>query len=512
MSKEAAVELAIKSLATLGAQNPLAGLLAGEAQKNVFENARLEIKKHGTEIVLPSYPVQMTIPQAIVALQRKMADEETEISVHEEVNAFPLEGAYAFMLALKEKYGWANPQARQTFFGPKPPTTVNVEIDYGVNEQVIWGDFNLPGVEGFLSTGATEDKDDNPIFVIGGKVKKKYQDSVKEIALLTRKIAHDKSIYRGKAIQLVTDDDGDVDHSDAPRFLDLSKVNPNELTFSDTVMREIETSLFTPVEHTDACREHKIPLKRGVLLEGPFGTGKTLTAFVTAQKARANGWTFVLVDRVSGLDAALSFARRYQPAVVFAEDIDRAVSGDTRTVEIDDILNTIDGIQSKGTEVITILTSNDVKQINRAMVRPGRLDSIISVTPPDAKAVEKLIRIYSQGLLDDTDDLTSAGRELDGQIPAVIREVVERSKLYAISRAGSGDIKVTCDDLVASARGMKAHLDLLNGKKKEELSLNEQLGQSMTKVIQSAVKGNGLYEVVERIKDDSEAVRTKLQC
>jgi SpoVK/Ycf46/Vps4 family AAA+-type ATPase len=76
---------------------------------------------------------------------------------------------------------------------------------------------------------------------------------------------------------------------------------------------------------------HKVPLKRGVLLEGPYGTGKTLTAFVTAKKCVENGWTFIMLDRVAALKEALTFARMYAPAVVFAEDIDRSVEGE-RTV------------------------------------------------------------------------------------------------------------------------------------------------------------------------------------
>src|SRR5262249_9702485 len=112
---------------------------------------------------------------------------------------------------------------------------------------------------------------------------------------------------------------------------------------------------------------------------------KTLTAYVTAKKSSSNNWTFIYLDRVAGLHEAFRFAKQYAPSVIFAEDIDRAVNGDDRTTDIDDVLNTIDGIESKGGEIITILTTNHVDQINRAMLRPGRLDAVISIQAPDAE-------------------------------------------------------------------------------------------------------------------------------
>jgi transitional endoplasmic reticulum ATPase len=62
-------------------------------------------------------------------------------------------------------------------------------------------------------------------------------------------------------------------------------------------------------------------------------------------------------------------------------------------------LNEIDGVESKGKELITILTSNHAENINQAMLRPGRLDAVLSIQAPDAFAAEKLIRLYARGLI-----------------------------------------------------------------------------------------------------------------
>jgi transitional endoplasmic reticulum ATPase len=408
-----------------------------------------------------------------------------EIAVHEEVDAFPLDGAYAFMQVLRAKYGWADAMPTPGFFGPNPPVTVNLEVGVNKSVQVIWGGFAIPGIQGQLQTSATEKDGGKRVFCISGKIKKKHQAEIAEIAQATRDYVKTQSVYKGQAILLKTDEDGDFDYDIPPSFLDLSKVNESELIFAKDTQDQIETSLFVPIEKTELCRKFQIPLKRTVLLEGKFGTGKTLTAYVTAKKAERHGWTFIYLDRVTALKDAVAFARQYAPSVIFAEDLDRVVSGG-RTVEVDDILNNVDGIESKNCEVIGIFTTNDVKAIDKAMMRPGRLDAVITVNPPDAAAAERLMRQYSRGLIGTREDLTKAGLEVAGQIPAVIREVVERAKLFALKRFEGSENKITLtgDHLVLAAKSMKLHLKLMQPTDDEEVKTPEyKLGVALSNIV-----------------------------
>lgn len=441
-------------------------LTAGKAAnpvdvRNAFDNIDVGLERRGKKIILPNDPTDMSPDAAIKILERLKAQDQTQVRVHEEVECFPLEGAWALMQALKNIYGWISPQPTPGFFGPTPPNMVGLEVAPGQFVQVVWGDMGLPGVEGHISTGATE-KDGMPRFVIGGVVKQKFMAQVRAIAEETRRIAKDNSIYKGKSVRMATDDDGDVNWSQGLKFLDVSKVNEDELVHPDATMEQVEVNLFTPIEKTEMCRKYKIPLSRKILFEGPYGTGKTITAYVAAKKAVANGWTFIYLDRVAGIKDALLFAKQYAPAVVFAEDIDRIMDGE-RDSDTDDVLNTIDGVDTKGYEILTIFTTNEINKIHQAMLRPGRLDAVISVRAPDQKAAEKLIRVYARELLPDTTSITGAASELAGQIPAVIREAVERSKLYAVGRGARGkSLVITEQDLIRSTQGMKMHLDLLN--------------------------------------------------
>jgi AAA family ATPase len=103
---------------------------------------------------------------------------------------------------------------------------------------------------------------------------------------------------------------------------------------------------------------------------------------------------------------------------------------------------------------MVVMTSNKAYEINQAMIRPGRIDAILHIGPPDAGAVQRLLRAYGRKLIRPDEDLTEAGDILSGRIPAVIREVVERSKLYAISRAPGAEFFDRCD-IVRSAKGWR---------------------------------------------------------
>jgi SpoVK/Ycf46/Vps4 family AAA+-type ATPase len=418
------------------------------------------VVREGKQIVIPEGMSYALAREWLVKIE---TDEETKVGILEDIEAFPLEGAYALRLALDEVFGFFQMETVKTMFGERPPFMISMATGVNETEQVPWGRITIPGVAGFIESGLTMSHG-RVIYRISGETKKKHAEQFKQLGQTVRRLVKEKSVYRGKAFQIdfkSVDDESFNPMNDGPRFMDTSKVDPEKLVFPDKVQRVVQDSVYTPIEFTDECRKHAIPLKRGVLLEGPYGTGKTLCANVTAKKSVENGWTFIYLTDVTQLKEALVFARAYQPAVVFAEDIDRVVTGD-RSKKMDEILNTIDGVDTKKDDIMVVLTTNHVDNINPALLRPGRLDAVISVRPPDAEAAIRLVRLYSGGLLNSADELTEVGGVLQGQIPAVIREVVERSKLGAIGRASKGGrMQLTSSDLLSAAEGMLNHLKLL---------------------------------------------------
>lgn len=447
--------------------------------KKVWDKLEVPIEYYGRAITLPDDPSKMPLEKAREALDRRIKDEAQIFHLIETFDAFPHDAAVAFVKTMSKLYGWASPQTVMTFFGPKPPTMLSIKTGPKVGDvvQCPLGAFKLPGIDELVLTGFNEDDKGRPQFYVHSEVKKRDKHLLVELAEETRRILKAESIYRGKAIRLGVSDEGQLNLNNPPEFLDVSDTTESSLLFDPVIESQIETNILVPIKQTDLCQKLKIPLKRGILLEGPFGTGKSLTARMTGNVCEKNGWTFVLLDKVQGLKAALEFANRYSPAVVFAEDIDRIASD--RDDSMNDLVNMVDGVVSKNAKIMTVLTTNFVEKLNPVILRPGRLDAVISLRAPNAETVERLLRHYAGPLLNKNEPLTMAGIALEGQIPASIRECVERAKLGMIGRRA---IKLVEQDIVTAAETMKNHLRLLNTQPKEK-SAAERLASALVEVL-----------------------------
>jgi transitional endoplasmic reticulum ATPase len=427
----------------------------------------VEILRSGKQIVLPK---DMSYDEGIEWLRRKREEDERDIGIHYEFHYSPLDGAVAFHRALAEIHGWAELVPTPGFFGPTPPTMIGVPISLTEKMQVPWGRVMIPGIEGHLQTGIQPEP--TPRFVINGKVKQKNKEQVAAIAAKTEELLRTRSIYRGQAVKISFEWEREGKNFDpsehCPKFMPLDGVAEDDLIFGSEVTNALKIGLFAPIEYSAACRRYKVPLKRGVLLYGPYGVGKTLTATVTALKGVKAGFTFLYLESVLDLKKGLQLAAQYAPAIVFSEDIDRVLEGE-RSLSMDTLLNIMDGCDTKGGEIVTVFTTNHVENINPALLRMGRLDTLVEIKPPDAEAAIKLVKLYGRGLFAQDTDFTEIGKALDGRIPAFIREVTERAKIAAIYRLNGGNIEgqVKTEDLLSAAEAMKNHADMLEPKRKE---------------------------------------------
>ena len=171
------------------------------------------------------------------------------------------------------------------------------------------------------------------------------------------------------------------------------------------------------------------------------------------------------------------------------EDTDRALKqhGESRSARLDYILNTIDGIENKNKEIMLVMTTNNVHDISAPMLRPGRIDDFINMTPPDKETVARLIHYYAQGRIQG--DLNRAAEVLAGNIPAVVRECVERSKLFAISEGRPQDSDVVSDDIERAALSMQNQIELLRrATERKAPTPAQELYKSMTGVVTDAVQ------------------------
>lgn len=411
------------------------------------------LERVGKKIILPNDPDEMPIGHAITTLQRIQKAESQTYTVLEVVKGLPWDAAVAVYRAMQQTYGVALPETIRRWYGDTDPTFLTVKTGPRATDviQVPVGQFTLPTMGAKVHVYIDADGAN-----IHSTVTLKDRARIIELANLARRLINSESIYKGKAIALKVDEDGDLDIGEQPDFFDVSDVQETDMIHNKVTADIIKTSILAPLKHSDACRKHGIPLKRGILLEGRYGCGKTLTARVAAAVAQANGWTFINLERAQGLEAALQTARMYQPCVVFAEDIDRF--GDRTEEPVNDLINLLDGLVPAGSEIMTVLTTNHVERIDKALLRPGRLDAVISIDAPDAEAVQRLIRHYGGANLPEGVPLETVGEALAGQVPASVAEVVKRAKLAMLIE---DRVELNEADLVTAAESAVRHMALL---------------------------------------------------
>ncbi len=211
---------------------------------------------------------------------------------------------------------------------------------------------------------------------------------------------------------------------------------------------------------------------RGVLLHGPPGTGKTLLAKAVAAESGAAFFSqpaSAFVEMFAGLGASrirklFDTARKHAPAIIFIDELDavgaaRSNVGFNREQDqtLNQLLVELDGFRR--TDVVIMASTNRLDTLDPALLRPGRFDRQVYVSPPDFTAREQILVVHVRNKpIDETVDLKSIARVTAGLTGADLENICNEAAIRA-TRAGRESIcDVDFDDaLERVVAGLKTH-------------------------------------------------------
>jgi ATPase family associated with various cellular activities (AAA) len=264
-------------------------------------------------------------------------------------------------------------------------------------------------------------------------------------------------------------------------FLDRPHVARSDVVLPGDVLAGVERQVLGVQRHSGRLRASGQHLKRGVLLHGAPGTGKTHTiGYLMGQLPQ----TTIVVLTGAALEMigqACSVARLLQPSVVIVEDVD--LIAEQRVPHMGphpllfQLLNEMDGL-GEDVDVTFLLTTNRPDMLEQALAdRPGRVDHAAELPLPDGNGRRRLIQLYQGRLVLDLTDPATVIERTEGVTASFLKELLRKAALFA-AEASSGDDGGDDRPLRVTDADMTAALDELLGTRNQltRLLLGSQTG------------------------------------
>ncbi|CDO53859.1 hypothetical protein DV495_003656 [Geotrichum candidum] len=235
-------------------------------------------------------------------------------------------------------------------------------------------------------------------------------------------------------------------------FLETPKVFWTDIGGQDDVKQKLRETIEWPLSHPDTFKRLGVHPPKGILLYGPPGCSKTLTAKALATEA---GLNFLAVkgpelfnkfvgESERAVREIFRKARAASPSIIFFDEIDALSStrgegeaGGDRVLT--SLLNEMDGIEAL-VGVTILAATNRPEVIDPALMRPGRLDRLVYVSPPNVAARLKILEIQARKMsLADDVDLTQLAERTDGCSGAEVVALCQEAGLKAMNE----DLEIT---------------------------------------------------------------------
>lgn len=277
-----------------------------------------------------------------------------------------------------------------------------------------------------------------------------------------RQMQH-RSVLKGQIISLVMGEYGPS--AAGVTFHPRPELAASDVILPDGLLQKVSDHALGIAEHRESLSEYGQHLKRGILLYGKPGTGKTHT--VRYLLSQSEGATAILLSggSLARISEAATMARALQPSIVVLEDCDLIAEdrsfGHGPQPLLFEVLDAMDGLDSDA-DVAFVLTTNRVDMLERALAqRPGRVDLAVEIPLPAPAERTELVKLYARGIPFSPAAVQDAAERTEGTTASFARELVRRAVVAAALEGvpvADGHLGNAVDGLMADGEALTRSL------------------------------------------------------
>ncbi len=232
-------------------------------------------------------------------------------------------------------------------------------------------------------------------------------------------------------------------------MIEVPKVTWKDIGGLDEVKSRLKEMVEWPLKYPKSFENIGIKPPKGILLYGPPGTGKTMLAKAVANESGAN---FISVkgpevmtkwvgESERKIREVFKRAKQVAPSIIFFDEVDslaplRGLEIGSRVTEniVSQILTEMSGLEDLH-DVVVIAATNRPDMMDPALLRPGRFDRQILISPPDKDTRKKIFEIHSKNMpLDKSVKISELVKETEGFTGADIEALVREAGISALRK------------------------------------------------------------------------------